>query len=237
MGKQWVDGQEKFFIQALFDFSWDWTVMAELLSKFEHLPWPPVSYSLSIVHCDIFLLSSGCEISYKKSAWEEFRLVQLWIFKVFNGCFCHCVWCLKFQLEIWLSCPLTSVDLSLCFSLWRLLKNKKMFPLTAWGLQSPSKSFCLLAAECCLLLQLCRSPVMNPRAVVFPWRPQLGLELRFSEKQTHLFPWKLHSSIAAEQYVGPSVSELNKPRDLMDLWHAKFQPAFHQFWILFHVKG
>lgn len=166
-----------------------------------------------------------------------FRLVQLWIFKVFNGWFCSCVWCLKFQLEMWHSCRLTCVDLSLCFSLWRLLKNKKMFPLTAWGLQSPSQSFCLLAAECCLLLQLCRAPVMNPRAVVFPWRPQLGLELWFFEKNKLT---SFRESCIAQSLlnsVGPSVSELNKPCDLMDLWHAKFQPAFHQFWILFHVKG
>lgn len=63
--------------------------------------------------------------------------------------------------------------------------KEKMFPLTAWSLPSPSHSFGLLAAVCCLLLQLCRAPVMNPRSPLFVLRPPFGVEWRAGFRKTN----------------------------------------------------
>lgn len=62
---------------------------------------------------------------------------------------------------------------------------KKMFPLAAWSLPSPSQTFCLLAAVCWRSLQLRRAPVMNPRALLFVLRSRVGVEWRAGFRKTN----------------------------------------------------
>lgn len=130
----------------------------------------------------------------------------------------------------------------LFFNLWSLLKNKTMFPLTIWSLPSLLQGFCLLAAVCCLWLQLCRAPVMNPRAFLFMLGPRFGLALRASFQKSKPFFFMKAACVPQPLLRRTLFSACQFLSWIKPLWFNGFVTCsvsnrLYQSCPLFHVKG